>query len=69
MVLIERLKKEKKDRSIVLPHGIESPGVEVEYAGNENCVDNEIMLNIGDKSFSFKTRNPGGWYGDFIACH
>ena len=36
--------------------------VEIDYAADKNCLDNEMKLTVGDQTFSFKTENTGGWY-------
>lgn len=36
--------------------------VEIDYAADENCLDNEMKLSVGDQTFSFKTENTGDWY-------
>lgn len=36
--------------------------IEIDYAADENCLDNEMKLNVYDQAFSFKTENTGGWY-------
>jgi alpha-L-fucosidase len=36
--------------------------VEINYAADENSLDNEMALKVGNKTFSFKTESTGGWH-------
>lgn len=39
--------------------------VEIEYAADENSVNNEVKLLVNGQSFTFITKNNGGWYQYF----